>query len=191
MLRAVGDDLEEESALIARFLTRSPADELAMVNRLRPLIVEDLKKNWKGLWRSRADLEQEALLGLWQRRQAGVAIDPPLTALAKSLVDGPARKLRRQRATVALFEDERQVEPNQLQQAMAREMVAAIAELGPEHRTTLLLHTRHLTEGGPALHEALQIEEQAAKRRLVRAQAAAMALLAAKEDQAESETDHG
>jgi len=147
------------------------------MNAVRPLILEELSENWRGLRRLHKDIEQSVFLRLWQGRSAKERLTPPLNAEVKRAVEAVAKSLRRDRLAPLKAGYEAHFAPNQEMCAIAKQLMGRIKELPTEARTTLMLHVQHVTTGTPALHEALSLDPESAAQRLRRAQAAATALL--------------
>src|SRR5262249_26045114 len=91
--------------------------ELTLVSVLRTLLRDEVRRHWWGLWAHMRDLRQQALVDLWERRETEegrATIRLPLSALAKALIERPARKLHRARPELLLLQEEEPwVEANQ------------------------------------------------------------------------------
>jgi hypothetical protein len=167
---------EREAALIAGFLSRDRTAEFAFINAFRPILRAEVRLHWTGLWRHIDDFEQEALLELCRLRDTEEGrrkIQRPLKELAKALIEGPARKLRRAPKMVQIPKDWNPGGPSNQEAMYEVSRLSEIASALPESMaTTLLCHAAYVMDQGPPLHVALGVSEEAARLRLFRAQAA-------------------
>jgi DNA-directed RNA polymerase specialized sigma24 family protein len=166
---------EEESELIAGWLSREEAGERRFVDVFRPFLRAEVRVHWPRSWKRVDDLEQDALVKLveWRDTAAGrEKIRPPLAPLAKELVERPARILRREKKHLPLENQIVPVVSNQEQSALLGEMLELASNLPRGGARTLLAHAEYVAGEGPEVAEALGLDATSAHKRLVRAQAA-------------------
>lgn len=167
--------LEQQVALLERFLAGEPMAELELVSVFRPLFRREVRMHWSGLWPHMRDLRQEAFAVLWEKRKtpAGRAeIRAPFTELVKRLIEQPARKLLREKKPLPLGKWDAPQPPNQEAMFELRRLLAISADLPRGMSETIRAHVAHVMGEGPPLHEALEIDRETARKRLFRAQAA-------------------
>jgi hypothetical protein len=166
---------EEESELVAAWLSREEAGERRFVDVFRLFLRGEVLHRWPRSWKRVDDLEQDALVKLveWRDTEEGRAkTRPPLAPLAKVLVERPARILRREKKHLSLKKQYVPVVSNQEQSALFGEMLEIASNLPRGGARTLLAQAEHVAGEGPELSEALGIDATSAHMRLVRAQAA-------------------
>ncbi len=166
---------EEESELVAAWLSREEAGERRFVDVIRPFLRVEVLTHWPRSWKRMDDLEQEAMVKLveWRDTEEGrEKIRPPLAALAKVLIERPARILRREKKHLSLKKELVPVASNQEQSALLGEVLEIASNLPRGGARTLLAQAKHVAGEGPELPEALGLDAASAHMRLVRAQAA-------------------
>jgi hypothetical protein len=164
---------EEELALIAGFLSRKPLAEVSFFDAVRPLIQRLVRRHFPERWQDVDDVEQSALLRVCELRETEAGrkqLLPPLWALAELAVEPPARMLSRTKKLLPLKDWDRAVPPNQETAFEFRRLLAIAVSLPRGMASTMLAQAGFVTGEGPALHEALGIDERSARRRLARAQ---------------------
>ena len=168
--------LEEESELVAAWLSREEAGERRFVEVFRPFLRAEVLRHWPRSWKRVDDLEQDALVKLIELRDSAegcLKIRAPLAELAKMLVERPARILRREKKHLSLGKKQTvPVVSNQEQSALLGEMLEIASNLPRGGARTLLAQAEHVAGEGPELPEALGMDAASAHKRLVRAQAA-------------------
>jgi hypothetical protein len=166
---------EEESELVAAWLSREEAGERRFVDVFRLFLRGEVLHRWPRSWKRVDDLEQDALVKLveWRDTEEGRAkTRPPLAPLAKVLVERPARILRREKKDQSLKKQDVPVDSHQEQAVLLGEMLEIASNLPRGGARTLLAQAEHVAGEGPELPEALGIDAASAHMRLVRAQAA-------------------
>jgi hypothetical protein len=165
---------ESEGDLVAGFLSRKPAAEATFVGELKQRLRAEICGNFPSLWPELRDLEQSALLRLCQMREnpreAG-EIRPPLAALAKFLVDAPARLLLRRKKPLALQSWDGAQASSQEAAADLAQLLQIAAGLPRGMAKTVLAHAAHELGEGPPVEEVLGLDRRTAQRRLWHAQA--------------------
>ena len=171
-----------DAELLLEFLARRAAGEYALIERLRPLLRAEIRRNFPSLWRWSEDLQQTAFLKLCVMRDENPErIQPPLDELVTHLVNAPARVMMRAeripRQAVALKEYDGSNRPDQQASTHLRDLLELTAtKLEAKHASTLLIHAAHEIGDGAPLHEVLGITKDGAKRKLLDAQDALLTL---------------
>jgi hypothetical protein len=171
-----------DAELCTGFVSRRPAAEIALIERLRPYLRHEIRRQFPSLWRWSEDLQQSAFLKLCQLRQDDPGkIQPPVDQLAVVLIDMPARVMLRSakhsRQSVSLKEFDGSVRPDQDASTRLRELFELFAsKLDADEASILLVHAAHEMGDGPPLHEVLGITKDGAKRKLLQAQDALLTL---------------
>ncbi len=184
---------EQEAELIAGLFSRKPAAEVAFLDALQPLFRAVINRKFPSLSSAAMDLIQSGVLKLLELRELPSPekkIQLPLSRLVWYLVDAPGRVMARDwKRFVELKIDDPKLPPiSSTQHALVRSEKAFRARTTVLPRgmaQTIAIHAAHETGGGPPLHEVLGIDEQNAKRRLLRAQQALWKLT--EEEQSEEE----
>jgi hypothetical protein len=164
---------EEELELIAGFLSRKPLAEVSFFDAVRPLIRSQARRHFPERWQDVDDVEQNALLRVCEMRETKAGqkqLCPPLWALAKRAVDAPAAMLARTKKWLPLKDWERAVPPNQETAFELKRLLKIAVSLPRGMASTMLFQAGFVAGDGPPLHEALEIDERSASRRLARAQ---------------------
>jgi hypothetical protein len=170
---------EGEAELIAGFLSRQPLLERSFLQRFRPWLREEIRGNFQSLWPQLADLEQSALMRLCEMREPpanGKDIRSPLKALAKYLVNAPARVLKRERKPLGLRSWDGATASTQEASSDLKHLLEIAASLPRGMAKTVLAKAAYEMGEAPPLHEQLGIDVRSAGRRLSRAQNAVMAI---------------
>ena len=164
---------EEELALIAGFLSRKPLAEVSFFDAVRPVIRRLVRRHFPERCQDVDDVEQSALLRVCELRETEAGkkrLEPPIWALAEFAVEPPARMLSRTKKLLPLKDWDRAVPPNQEAAFELKRLLAISVSLPRGMASTILAQAGFVTGDGPALHEALGIDERSARRRLARAQ---------------------
>lgn len=166
---------EDEAELIAGFLSRQPAREVAFVVAMKFWIRKVVRRNFARQWRHLEDIEQSALLELCELRdteKGAMLIQPPLWDVAKMTVERSARMFEREKRMLPL-KDRYLTGAQDLASAFELNRLMEIAEGLPRGMArTMLAHAAYETGEGPPLEVALGTDHRSALRRLARAQAA-------------------
>jgi hypothetical protein len=164
---------EEELELIAGFLSRKPLAEVSFLDAVRPLIRGQARRHFPERWQEVDDVEQSALLRVCELRETEAGrkhLCPWLRELAKLAVDAPVAVLFRAKKTLPLKDWDRAVPPNQEAAFELKRLLKIAVSLPRGMAATMLAQAGFVTGEGPALHEALDVDERSARRRLARAQ---------------------
>jgi len=177
--------MEREQELIDGFLSRRAEAEKVFVAYFQKLLRMEIGSNHPKLLHSLADLEQEALVRVCELRDNPKKvwrICTPLSELAKFAADAPARRLARVKRWPSLDprnkKHDRPVVSNQLAALELKEMIEIAESLPRGMARTMLAHEAHEAGEGPPLAEALGVSSDNARRRLARAQRAAIDIAA-------------
>jgi len=171
-----------DAELCTGFVSWRPAAEIALIERLRPYLRQEIRRQFPSLWRWSEDLQQSAFLKLCELRKSDAAkIQPPLDELAIILIDTPAqvmlRSAKHMSQSVSLKEFHGRVRPDQDASTRLRELFELFAsKLDAGEASILLVHAAHEMGDGPPLHEVLGITKDGAKRKLLQAQDALLTL---------------
>jgi hypothetical protein len=163
----------QELELIAGFLSRKPAAETSFFDEFRPHVHRWVSGHFPDRWQEYADLEQSAMLRVCELRETKegrTRLTPPFSELAQFAAEAPARKLAREKKSVPLQDWDASQPPNQETAFEFRRLLAIAVTLPRGMAATMLAQAGFVTGEGPALHEALGIDERSARRRLARAQ---------------------
>jgi len=186
--------LEHEAELIEGFLSRVRWAELAFIDYFRPILRNEVRIHWTALWRHIDDFEQAALVKLCELRETEEGrktIRQPLAKLAKMLIEGPARKLRREPKHLSLKVLKKGGEPAQRpgqEASYERELLLEIAARLPAGMATTIQCQQAFALGeGPELHIALGVDKESAHKRLLRAQEAIQRIANGEEIEVEDE----
>ncbi len=172
---------EEELALIAGFLSRKPFAEERFFDAFRPHLRNRMRGRFPDRLQDLEDVEQAALLPgcarcARPRRGRGNKLQPPLWELAKLAFDAPAAMSTRVKKLLPLKDWDRAVPANQEAAFELKRLLAIAVSLPRGMASTMLFQAGFVMGDGPALHEALGIDERSARRRLARAQDAVIEL---------------
>jgi len=132
-----------------------------------------VRRHFPERWQDVDDVEQSALLRVCELRETEAGkkrLRPPIWELAEFAVEPPARMLSRTKKTLPLKDWDRGVPPNQEAAFELKRLLAISVSLPRGMASTMLAQAGFVTGEGPALHEALDIDERSARRRLARAQ---------------------
>jgi hypothetical protein len=171
---------EQEGELIAGFLSGKPLLEQAFLDALRPHLRRQLRGRTPDRWPDVEDVEQSAILRLCQMRRSEEGrkrLCPLLSELAAFIMKAPvARFFERARKTLPLKDWDRAQPPNQEAAYELKRLMAISVSLPRSLAATIMCQVGLVMGDGPALHEALGIDERSARRRLARAQDAVLAM---------------
>jgi hypothetical protein len=158
-----------EAELIEGFLAKQASEENTFVGMLRPYLRREIRRSHPGLWRSADDLEQSALLRLYELRASQAErIRAPCRQLAVFVVDEAAHVVHRSVEWSEPPEDDGGDRRDSIPLGKLVELFAI--KLDADDAEILLLHAAYMAGDGPPVHEALGITKKRARRQLLKAQ---------------------
>ncbi len=187
-------EARDDRTLVEGFIAGDEPRTRALLERLMPLLKQELDRRWPALKDLHADILAEIAVTLvtWRAEAregdaSKLRPDESLDLLSARLVNGQARKVRRARRgswefqTRYRFEPSASSEPDPESEALEaetrQEVRAAIDRLPPQHAHVLRITLAHDAGLGPEAHVALECSKGTARMQISRARQALVGLL--------------